>query len=882
MVTLTSDTPGALIRYTTDHTEPTLENGIDYTGPIEVTRISSRRARVIRARAFKEGQISSRSKIHSYLVSQDRRLLDVPALLFSAPPAETFYDRHGIMSIVGGRYVDNNWEGTTPTSYNNPMVRGSNMERQLQVEYYQPDGTGFRLPGGIRLSASSFTRPRLVLNDTRRSPWPSSEQEKTSFNLFFRNDYGDDKIDFPILGEDYPVDQFSQLRIRSGKNDNRNPFIVDETVRRLFSEMGQESSVGVINSLYVNGNFKGFYNLCERLREPFMQAHYNSSKDWDVRQVDDYASGDDEAWSAMMTALGEDLTDLTKWQAAEQLLDPVNMADYFILNTYGATWDWPHNNWVGARERSDEGKYRLHIWDAEGAFAIFSYMNKVDRSTIAQDLLSKESALPLLFQRLVRSPEWRLTFADRINRHFFNGGVLDDRNPDESRFVKISEELRNQLEPLLNLVLRENPTETYLTNWISPTVGRRRFLLGPTRNDFSDSGLWPSTSPPQFSQHGGSLSLATPLTITADTGDTIYYTLDGSDPRLAGGTQNTNSFTYTTGITFAQGTSTVKSRAFDAATGEWSALTEADFSIGLAAPTATNLVISEIMYHPPSPSVSEDAAGFGDEGDFEFIELSNISASETLDLSGLSFVGAITFDFPALTLGPGEKFYLAGNLQAFDQRYAKNAQGLFSGQLSNSSETLTLKNGDTVIHRLTYSDQSPWPECADGPGYSLLLVNAESAPDHSLPESWVCSTHFGGELSGDFITLDYSRWADFNLDEDSLISLGNPLDDADGDGAVNQLEFAMGTSPLKDDVSLPTLAMETSGLPLFQFQIPAQDLPLTYLIEESANLEDGWTTTASEIVSTILNPDNTRTRTYRIMKPFSSEAVNFYRLKVSD
>ena len=47
--------------------------------------------------------------------------------------------------------------------------------------------------------------------------------------------------------------------------------------------------------------------------------------------------------------------------------DVTNMVDYYLLNIYMATWDWPHNNWVAARERSDRGRYRLYIWDAEGA-----------------------------------------------------------------------------------------------------------------------------------------------------------------------------------------------------------------------------------------------------------------------------------------------------------------------------------------------------------------------------------------------------------------------------------------------------------------------------------------------------------------------------------
>jgi len=620
-LSITSETSDVLIRYTTDGTEPTLTNGTDYVDPIELAELTSKTAHVIRARAFRDGFVPSRGKTNSYLISQDSRLAGAPALMFNGDPDETFYDDHGIMSIRGGRYNSStgNWSGTSATHYNNPSIRGKMMERKFQVEYYNPDGSGFRKEAGIRLSSSAWSRPRLTLNSTRSSPWPSRGEEKPSFNLYFRKDYGDDQLDYPWLGEDYPVTKFLQMRVRAGKNDISNPFIVDETVRRLYHEMGQESSIGVINTLYVNGSFKGYFNMCERLREPFMQAHHNSTKQWDVRQVDNYANGDSEAWDLMMDLLGEDLTDLSNWQEAEALLDPVNMADYFLLNIYGATWDWPHNNWVGARERSKEGKYRLYIWDAEGSYFILSYLNSVNHDSFDRDLLTKTDSLSRLFQALIQSPEWRLTFADRINKHMFNGGVLDDRNGSESRFQAISEELRTEFSPLLNFVNRQSPADSYINTWTRSLSGRRTFLFGPTRTDFADNDLWPSTSPPAFSQHGGNLSLASPVTITADPGDTIYYTLDGSDPRLPGGATNPDALTYSSSFTLAQGAPTINARAFDSSTSEWSAVTEAQFVIDLAEPTASNLVISEIMYHPPSPSVSEEEAGFTDEDAFEFI-----------------------------------------------------------------------------------------------------------------------------------------------------------------------------------------------------------------------------------------------------------------------
>jgi hypothetical protein len=54
---------------------------------------------------------------------------------------------------------------------------------------------------------------------------------------------------------------------------------------------------------------------------------------------------------------------------------------------------------------------------------------------------------------------------------------------------------------------------------------------------FRSAGMYPETVAPVYSQHGGSVATDTSITMATD-GDRIYYTMDGSDPRLAGGAPN--------------------------------------------------------------------------------------------------------------------------------------------------------------------------------------------------------------------------------------------------------------------------------------------------------------------------------------------------------
>jgi hypothetical protein len=181
----------------------------------------------------------------------------------------------------------------------------------------------------------------------------------------------------------------------------------------------------------------------------------------------------------------------------------------------------------------------------------------------------------------------------------------------------------------------------------------------------------------------------------------------------------------------------------------WSPLTEAIFVPGAVPASAANLVVSELHYHPPDPTPAERAAGFNAGNDFEFIELMNISRTQSVDLSGVRLEDAVTFDFanvaPALRLlPPGGRIVIAENTAGFAARLAPGARpvvaGAFNGNLSNSSEQLIVRaaNG-AIIKQFTYYDSPPWPKEADGDGFSLVLNDPFANPNHNLASSWHAS-----------------------------------------------------------------------------------------------------------------------------------------------
>jgi hypothetical protein len=137
------------------------------------------------------------------------------------------------------------------------------------------------------------------------------------------------------------------------------------------------------------------------------------------------------------------------------------------------------------------------------------------------------------------------------------------------------------------------------------------------------------------------------------------------------------------------------------------------------------VVISEIMYHPVE--VPEfDANGFPvldlSSDVHEFIEVHN-PGPDAVSLAGWRITGGIRYTFPeGAVIQPGEYLVVAkapARLAAIQEYGLAESElfGPFEGQLSNSGETIRLRNAqDEQVDALRYSDSFPWSIGADGLG----------------------------------------------------------------------------------------------------------------------------------------------------------------------
>lgn len=229
---------------------------------------------------------------------------------------------------------------------------------------------------------------------------------------------------------------------------------------------------------------------------------------------------------------------------------------------------------------------------------------------------------------------------------------------------------------------------------------------------------------------------------------TVYYTLDGTDPRLPGGTVAPGALTWSGSVSLPTN-GVLTTRAFNpqhkALVGAnnpplkslWSGLVKEPILV-----TPPPVGLTEIHFNPPP------TAGIADPQTLEFIELRNTS-DVPFDFSGFRLRDGIDFTCPSnatVLVHGGGRLVVARDPAVFRARHpdATRVVGPFSGRLANEGDTIRLEGrfGEPV-GAVTY--HSEWSAEADGGGYSLVpRYEGSSFADLAEASGWRRSAFRGG------------------------------------------------------------------------------------------------------------------------------------------
>ncbi len=882
-LTITCPTPGIRLLYTTDGREPSEGSiftgpiGQVYTGPIPIATTTS-----LRARAFLSRQQPSPAAAQTYLFLEDVKrqpllpeglpprwgsesadygmsqiIVDDPAYrdliddsLKSLPSILLSTDPHGFLGAARGIYA-------------NATQSGPEYERGCFVEWMEGDGsTGFTIACGVRAQGGASRNQDRSL--------------KHSLSLRFRRLYGEGKLRSPLFPGSR-VEAFDSLQLRAMYNNSwvhsaadqrqRATLIRDQWMRDSMLDLGNETAMrGRYIHLYINGIYWGVHNLHERANADHYAAyHGGAGQDYDAINGGTLSDGTFEAYDRMRAVVRS-----RDWEAIQRVVDIDHFIDFTMLHRFGGNQDLKSDgNWRAAGGGPGDHPWEYYLWDAE---------------RVLEDPNNNGIPIPVaepsgLLADLDDIPDFTIRFYDRIHRAFFNDGPLTaarnqerwNRRTAELELAIIAESAR------WGGVRRRNQPYSRDVEW---RAENRRLLeqYFPARNavalqNFVNMGFYPRIEAPVFSQHGGEAEPGFVLRMTSSSAGGIFssakihYTLDGSDPRLPGGDLNPAALVHESqGVALAE--SALVSARVRNTFGAWSALNEAFFRVGAVAPTAENLVVSEIHYNPLPPSAEELAAGFGGGGDFEFIELFNAGSSDVY-LGGSAFDVGIAYLFPGTSvLKPGSYAVLASNPDGLLTRHPSAAAALFGafrGSLDNSGERIRLVDSSgTTILDFTYDDAPPWPAGADGPGYSFTLKSPGDKPDPGEPASWTSSALLHGSPGG----------------PDSPTPA--PYEDGDGDGYPDWVEDYFSSDP-HSPASQPffEFAAEGTGGRVFRFHRATDAASYPVLLQHSLDLRH-WGSAAEffrEAVSLDLGNGLTEL-SYRESNPGALPSPTFLRLQI--
>ena len=505
-VTISSNTDGAKIRYTTDGSTPTTGRGNLYTDPIGISATTT-----LRAIAYKTGYISTNVDTNTYIFPED--VVNQTRMRDSVTQSETFGPQmiDSLKSVPTISIVTEN-----PGSFLNEGGAVIRSESPASVEMIFPDGTpGFQENGGLKHFGGYYTN------------FP-----KKSIRIGFRSKYGATKMNYPLFeGFDYkhypPTDRFDVMDLRSGSHDmvNRGAYMSNRFTDDSMLDMGNLAPHGRFVHVYLNGNYWGQYHLRERWNADMASSYFGGPKaDYDVVNLNDNFRADEKVYDGTGVFWNEAkalASGPNPWENNDNNIDVANLIDFMLL-------------WVSG---NSESEVRLLGSKAQGQ--PFRFQMKDADGYLRNPGHSANDAGPLSLMSRLRSgnTDFAMLLADRIHKHYFNDGAMTpaknierlQKRVDEARPGFIAESARwgnrfREYQDWLNY--QNNLVSNHFPGLAQTMVGR-----------FKSAGMYPDIIAPVFNQHGGSISDDTPLTMSTDA-DKIYYTLDGSDPRLNGGDPN--------------------------------------------------------------------------------------------------------------------------------------------------------------------------------------------------------------------------------------------------------------------------------------------------------------------------------------------------------
>lgn len=746
-LTLSTPDPAAVIRYTTNGVVPTASSPV-FANPLTISRPTR-----VRARSFLPGLLPGPIGAEYYVALN-------PSVA-------------GVTSTLPLIVIHGFGGGTVPADGDYPAF----------VSIYEPRG------GSASITNAPDLRSRARVNIRGSS---TLGQAKHNYSVEFQDELGDDR-DLSPLG--MPAESDWVLYAPN----NFEPILIHNPLAyRLSNELGQYAPRTRFVELYIttgagavsSSQYAGIYVLMEKIKRSSDRVDVDSLEPEHVTppevtggyilKIDRLDPGDAGLYAGgqVMGFVDPKEEDMTLPQRAPQRDYIAQYLDDFQNAMFSANWKDPVRGWrayVDTPSWIDHHVLNVLAFNVD-ALRLSAYFYKPREGKLHfGPLWDFDRALNSTDGRDSNPRVWSSGVGDR-GTDFFNytwwGRLFQD--PDFFQlWIDRYQELRTStfstnhlfavIDDMVAEVLPAQPRE--VARWPGFTTPRGsgyqtevNALKGwlSRRVNFIDTNF---VAMPVLSRPSGQIPAGATVELSGPAAATLYYTLDGTDPRASGGGVSPAAQTYSGPVTLGSNV-IVRARARNMShrnltgvgnppiSSPWSGLAEGRYSTSPGA-LSGDLQITEIHFRPTASTTAEDAV-YPDlrRRDFEFVELGNVSG-ENLDLRDLQFTDGIRFNFATSAiphLAPGERVLLVANRSAFVLRYGESDRiaGQYEGSLDSAGDSLRLEDsrGVTVLEVVF---NNSWYPTTDGLGFSLVLRDESGGLNRpEQREAWRPSAQRGG------------------------------------------------------------------------------------------------------------------------------------------
>ncbi len=349
-VTMTHSEPDVDIRFTTNGSEPT-DASTKFTSAIAVSKTTT-----IKAKAFKQGFIPSKTEVKTYFINEHG---------FGLPVISITMNQAYLTDGAIGIYTDGT-NGIPGNCQSSPFNWNQDWSRHAVLEFFDKTGNKqFDQSVDIRIGGACSRA------------FPSK-----SFAIKARDEYGKNTLDEKLF-DSKEWASYGGFMLRNAGNDFWSAMFRDALIQTVVKDqMDIDYLAYQPKAIWLNGQYWGILNLREKIDADYFKTNYGVDKEeldlceWQIALEGSIA--DYNSYLSNLEAM--DLTGDEAYDYIDSNIDVDEFINYLITEIYNCNTDWPGNNVKFWRKAG--GKWRWVLWDLDFGMGLYDGVSYASHPTL--------------------------------------------------------------------------------------------------------------------------------------------------------------------------------------------------------------------------------------------------------------------------------------------------------------------------------------------------------------------------------------------------------------------------------------------------------------------------------------------------------------------